>query len=73
MNPKLTVATRRVNIGELEVFSWTFGLGAFAFELLFGAEPVVELVSRDATARQKDLVGPFADLLVGNEAVGWRC
>ena len=45
-------------------------MGAFAFELLLGEEPVVELVSRSAAARQKDLVGAFTDLLVGNEGVG---
>jgi len=47
-------------------------LGAFAFELLLGEEPVVELVSRSAAARLKDLVGAFTDLLVGNDGVFWR-
>lgn len=46
--------------------------GAFAFELLFGAEPVVELVSRGAAARQKNLMGAFTNLLLGKEVVGWR-
>ena len=47
-------------------------MGTFALEILLGEEPVVELVSRSAAARQKDLVGAFTDLLVGNEGVGWR-
>lgn len=47
-------------------------MGAFAFELLLGEEPVVELVSRSAAARLKDLVGAFTDLLVGNDGVFWR-
>ncbi len=48
------------------------GGSAFPFELLLGAQPVIQFASKRATACEEDLVSALANLLDGWRSTGSR-